>query len=139
MSRGHSAHNTGWYSPVGGIDSPVPYSTWRNWFFYFPVDGEGIPTSDAAYQVLQHLFAGRHQTHTPEEIGEKLLLHRELVRCMCRQFEVVDLVTQEPAGSGRYRYRLDSENVELQRKVEIALLDYPSRSAQLNRPPLPPG
>jgi hypothetical protein len=138
MSLSYPTHSARWYSPVGGIDSPVPYSTWRKWFFYFPIDREGIPTSDPAYQVLQHLFAGRREAHSPEEIAEKLLLHRELVRCMCRQFEVVDLVTEEPAGSSRYRYRLDSENVELQRQVEIALLDYPLRSAELKRPPLPP-
>lgn len=103
--------------------SSVPYSTWRKWFFNFPIDGNGVPTSNSARQLLRYLFATRDRAHSSESLAEKLMLHPELARCLCRQFEVIDLVTQDPHGSGRYRYLLDSPNTELQREVEVALLD----------------
>jgi hypothetical protein len=121
-----------------GTDARVPYSTRKKWFHFFPIDGDGLPTSDAAHQLIRYLFINSRQSHRPETLARKLMLHPELVRCMCRQLETVDVVVQEPAGSGLYRYALHSPNVEVQRKLEVALLDYASCPRGLKRPPLPP-
>lgn len=120
------------------MDASVPYSTRKKWFHYFAIDGNGTPSSDAAYQLIRYLFANHGQSHRPETLSRKLMLHPELVRSMCRQLETVDLVVQDPTGSRNYRYALNSPNTELQRKVEVALVDYRARAAELKIPPVPP-
>ena len=107
-----------------GMEASVPYSTREKWFFYFPVDAEGKPTSDAAYRFIWYLFENRHRAHLPSQIADELVLHPELVRCLCRQFELIDIVFQEPPHSGYYRYRLCSRNTDFQAKVETSIIDY---------------
>ncbi|HPM81928.1 MAG TPA: hypothetical protein PLF81_14570 [Candidatus Anammoximicrobium sp.] len=101
----------------------VPYSVREKWFFHFPVNDEGMPTSDAAHELIRHLFYNRHLAHSVRKIADALVLNPELVRCMCRQLERIDLVFQDPPGSGCYRYRLASTNVELQGRIEASLVD----------------
>lgn len=142
FDRQYFGNPSGWNHGMDAYishSSHVPYLVWRRWFFRFPVDGDGVPTSDAAYQLLRYLFVHHHEAQLSETVAENLMLHPELVRCMCRQLEIVDLLQQDPAGSGRYRYMLDSPNTELQRKVELALLDYPRDAAQFRQPRRPLG
>lgn len=139
-ARYPSLHINATLSEDVGMDartSWVSHSTRRKWFFSFPVDGNGFPTSDAAYRLIRYLFTNHHQAHLREALADRLLIHPELVSCMCRQLQIVDLVRQGPADSDEYRYALDSQNAELQRKVEVALLEYPARSRRLKKPPVP--
>ena len=121
------------------MDASVSHNTWEKWFSYFPIDANGMPTSDAAYRLILYLFQNRHRKHTIDSVTAKLFLHRELVRCMCRQLEFTDLVAQDPPGSGQYRYVIDSTNAGLQAKVEVSLIEYPLMIGWLNLPYLPPG
>ena len=70
-------------------------------------------------------------------------MHPEMVQCMCRQFEVIDLLIRDPGSYHEseymYRYDLNSENDEIQRKLEVALLDFEKRALELGIPHLPPG
>lgn len=119
------------------MEVEIPFATREKWFACFPIDGDGIPTSDAAYQLIQFLFDHRNEAFSPEELGKSLLLHPALVRCMCRQLLGVRLLSQEPHGANRFRYLVDSPNMALQINVENALLEYPAIAARLNRPTLP--
>ena len=73
-------------------DAAIPDSTREKWFFSFPVDKEGIATSDAAYQLIRYPFENHHWAHAIPQMADALVLHPELVRCMCRQLELIDLV-----------------------------------------------
>ncbi len=114
------------------------YAPQRMWFSFFPVDGNGVPTSDAAYHLIKFLFVNHDRTFSSDELAGKLMLRCDLVDYMCRQLEAADFVIQVPTGTNRYRYLLDSPNSEMQRKLEIALLDYPIIAAMLKRPAFPP-
>ena len=110
---------------IGGnsMDATIPYSTRLKWFLEFPVDRDGKPASDAAYRIIRYLFENRQKSHTPVRIADSMLLPPELVWCICRQLEFVDLVFQDPMHSGYYRYQLNSRYGELQAKVEVSLID----------------
>jgi len=131
------------YPRISGnsMDASIPYSTRLKWFLEFPIDREGKPTSDAAYRIIRYLFENRQNSHASERMGRALLLHPELVWCICRQLEFVDVVLQDPAGSGRYRYALASRYSELQAKVEVSLIDghAPATDTRDRSSPLLPG
>ena len=119
------------------MDASIPYSMRLKWFSDFPVDRDGKPTSDAAYRIIRYLFENRQTSHAPESIGNSLLLHPELVWCICRQLEFIDLVFQDPVGSGHYRYVLNSRYSELQAKIEESLIDNYAGVTSITSPPLP--
>lgn len=122
----------------GHMEVTTAYATRESWYRFFPIDGNGVPTSDAAYQLLLHLFENRDRTVRSEDIAEVLGLHRELVQTMCRQLELVFLVFQSPPASGEYQYALHTRNSDLQAKVESSLIDYPSVAARQGLPAQPP-
>lgn len=136
-----STQQSPWEDPknVCGMDASVPYSTWEKWFYHFPIDAEGQPTSDAAYRLIRYLFEHRDHAFAAGQLANELVLHPELVRCTCRQLELIDLVLQEPPASGRFRYCLHSRNTDLQAKVEAALIEFPARVADLSLPNPPAG
>lgn len=81
----------------------------------------------AAFELISHLFRNHNRAEHVEQIAAQLALHPELVYIMCRHLELVELVVQEPPASRRFRYDVRSPNVEVQAKVEAALLDYQPR------------
>lgn len=90
----------------------------------FVVDRRGIPTSHAAYKLLQWLFDHRGQNALIAEVAQAIGLPVETVESMCRQLKLLDMVLEEPPLSHRYRYHLDCWDVELQAAVESAMVDY---------------
>jgi hypothetical protein len=117
-------------------DATISYSTREKWFFSFPVDAEGNATSDAAYRLIRYLFENHHCAYAIPQMADALVLHPELVRCMCRQLELIDLVYEELPQSGCYRYRLCSRNTDFQAKVEASLIDYLGYAARSGPPAL---
>lgn len=94
------------------------------WLETFSLDGDGVPTSVEARMLLRFLFEHRSEALNPQQISDRLLgLHPDLVRIMCRQFQLIFLVIQDPEHSERFKYDVRSPNVKFQAKVETALLD----------------
>ena len=101
----------------------IDCSTREKWFRHFSLDGDGIPTSALS----------------ADELSSRLGAHPELIASMCRSLEFTDLVIEEPKYSRHYCYNLHTGNLDLQVKVEVALVDFAALSAQLKLPPVPPG
>lgn len=93
----------------------------------FVVDRRGVPTSHAAYQLLEWLFDHRRQIAHVSEIAKALKLPRELVGRMCRQLKLLDMVVEMPPQSRKFRYHLGCWDVDLQAAVETAMVDYQMR------------
>lgn len=93
----------------------------------FVIDRRGVPTSHAAYDLIEWLFNHRGRCAHLSEIAKDLKLPQSLIQSMCRQLKLLDMVLEEPALSRRFRYHLDCWDFELQAAVETALLDYQMR------------
>jgi len=89
----------------------------------FPVDGDGNPTSAAAYGVITWLFRHRDQQHHVDDLASDLSLPLAVVATICRRLTLVDLLLENPPHSRTYRYNLKCWDTELQAKVESALVD----------------
>ena len=108
------------------------------WVTSFPLDGDGNPTSDAAYNLLAWLLRHSHQSYRVDVLATILHLPQELLGIMCEQLRQLDLLLETPPYSQCYRYNVNCWHVEQQAQVERALLDYPDRATAMNLPLLPP-
>jgi hypothetical protein len=106
------------------MDAPVSYAQKREWYSKFPVDRDGTPTSRNAYTLLRYFFAHRNKSFLPADVGNAVFVDAELVAIMCRQLELIFLLVQSPASSGKFQYFLRSPNTDFQAKVERALIEH---------------
>ncbi len=102
----------------------------------FPIDGNGMPTSEAAFHVIQFLFHRHRDAFATQQIADQLNLPHRIVLTICRQLSITDLLVQQN-GIAQYRYNINSENGELQDRVERALIDFPRVLATNEIPRLP--
>jgi hypothetical protein len=87
----------------------------------YPIDARGVPTSRAAYYLIQWLFTNRGRAHSVQEIAKATYVPADAVGTMCRQLRLGDMLCEEPLGERRYRYNLQCLDWELQAKVEAAI------------------
>jgi hypothetical protein len=116
----------------------VAFSTLKSWFSLFPVDGRGIPTSDAAHALIAYLFKSPRKAHSVKQLSKELFLPQQLVEMMCEQLRIVFVLTQGP-HDGRYRVSDDPRNVQLRLKIERVLTDEGAWMFGYSRPCLPQG
>jgi hypothetical protein len=69
------------------------------------------------------LFQRRDQAHHVEELGIVLGSPVSEVSLMCRKLRLVDILTEDPPGSQRFRYNLGCANIELQAGLESSLVE----------------
>ena len=120
------------------LSMPVPSREQvAQWRATFPVTGAGVPTSIAAYNVIEWFFRHRGKTFLPNDLVEPLGLHVELVALMCIQLRTIDYIIRDVKDVERFRYNLNSSNSEFQGKTETVLLDGPRVVRELGYPNLP--
>ena len=120
------------------METQVGFSTLESWFSCFPVDGQGIPTSDAAHALVVRLFEDPQETHSVQRLSEELFLPKELVETMCEQLRTAFVLKQEAKDGGQYRVSDDSRNLQLRRKIERVLASPEGWMINRSRPCMPP-
>jgi hypothetical protein len=91
--------------------------------FTFAVDGDGMPTSQLALDLLRYLFQERNRFRTVNEIALTLGSSVQVIRRLCGQLYLAGLVTRRDGEIAEFKYNVHSSNVELQTKLEGNLLD----------------
>jgi hypothetical protein len=86
----------------------------------FPVDGEGKPTSETAYRLISYFFRHRDSAFVPDGLVVHVGESERVLSQMCRRLLSVGVIKEDTYGV--YRYDLNSWNVDLQGKVEAALV-----------------
>jgi hypothetical protein len=103
----------------------------------FPIDSDGSPASDAAFSIITWLFRNNRRAQSVADLARILRLPQELIATICRRLKFVDVLTEDPPESRRYKYNLRCWDIDLQSKVEKSLLDYSERMRARYLPPLP--
>lgn len=87
------------------------------------VDAKGRPTTYLSFMILKLMFSDPNRWFTPREIAKLLAAKCSDTDMICRQLELVDLLTENPSQPGQYQYNWSSTNVDLQVGFETFLVD----------------
>lgn len=88
-----------------------------------PIDRHGKPTTYLSYMILKIMFAEHRRWFTPEDLSELLAARYNDTDSICRQLKQADLLSEESSRTGYYQYNLNTQNVDLQTKLENYLAE----------------
>jgi hypothetical protein len=88
-----------------------------------PIDSQGIPTTYLSFMILKLMFSELNRWFTPEDLSKLLAAKHSDTDSICRQLKLMDLINEDPLQIGRYRYNLNTTNVNTQTDLECFLAD----------------
>ena len=95
----------------------------RDWWVRFPVEGNGMPTSVVAHNVINYLFVNRKNSIKLDDMAIDISQPPELLEVMCKQLRMIDIVKQ--VGLSEFQYDLHCKHVKLQADIEYWLAVVP--------------
>ena len=104
------------------VNRPSTYEERELWFKEFPISAEGIPVNDHVRGLIQFLFRHAREWWKVEDLASRLHMHRDHVSSICRSLFMLELLDQDYEAGSMFRYRLGTPNLEIQTKLETALL-----------------
>ena len=104
-----------------------------------PISQSGKPTTYLTYRMLEFMFSHRDETFTPHRLARLMAAKQYDTNLLCRQLKDMDFIIEDHPGTGKYRYNLNSTNIELQASFERFLVEVETEDLpvhlMLNYPP----
>jgi len=104
-----------------GFYEPATCEDCARWFQYrFPVDGNGMPTTQVFYFLIAILANECNRSHSTYELGMKLDENPRLLELTCNSLQIVGLLSFDPRGGSSYQFN-PSARPDLSKKVKDSL------------------
>ena len=88
-----------------------------------PIDKNGKPTTYLSFMILKVMFSEPNRWFTPEDLAKLLAANRSDTDSICHQLTVTDLLTSDSSQPGRYKYNINSNNIDIQTEFESFMAD----------------
>ena len=89
----------------------------------FAIDGNGLPSTQVCFGLLKIFYEKKNKYVSLKFLRSQFATRKSDIDDICTQLVEADYIEENPHNPSEYRYKLDSENCQLQSNYEKYLLE----------------